>query len=42
MNINLKLFMICGFSGRLKLILDHNIDNLKVEKSFYFLRLFSY
>jgi hypothetical protein len=42
MNINLKLFMICGCYGRLKLSLDHNIDNLEAEESFCFLRSFPY
>ncbi len=40
MNINPKLFMICGWYGRFKLCLDHNIDNSVAEKSFCFLGLF--
>ena len=42
MNINLKLFMICDSSGLPGLCHEHNSGNLRIDKSFSYLRSFLY
>ena len=42
MNINLKLFMICDSSSLPGLYHDHNSGNLRIDKSFSYLRSFLY